>query len=305
MPIFYYLILMPLSKLPFWMLYGISDVVYYLMYYVFKYRRKVVHNNLSKSFPNLNKAEILKIEKKFFRHFCDLAVEAIKAFTISKKELDERFTHRNPELVQKYFDNNQHVTLVGGHYGNWELLAVSVVMHIPHRPIGLYTPLVNKFMNTKIMESRGKYGLWLNTYPEVQEMMKDPDHERLAVIFGADQCPRYKQKPYWMQFLNQETPVNFGTEKFARDNNTPVIYGVIHKLKRGHYEMEYKLICEDPKELPLGGITEAHTKLLEDNINNEPAFWLWTHKRWKRSKAEFERRAKEREALSAISGPSV
>lgn len=293
MPILYYLILMPFSKLPSSVFYGISDMTYYLLYYIFKYRRKVVRNNLSKSFPRLNKAELLKIEKEFFRHFCDLAVEAIKAFTISKKEIDLRFTHRNPELVNKYFDKGQHITIVGGHYGNWELYAVSVAMHMPYRPVGLYTPLVNKFMNAKIMESRSKYGLWLRTYAEVKEMITDPNHERLAVIFGADQCPRYKQKPYWVEFLNQETPVNFGAEKFARDNNTPVVYGVINKLKRGHYEIEYKLICEDPNELSVGQITEIHTKLLEDNINREPAYWLWTHKRWKRSKAEFDKRQKE------------
>jgi KDO2-lipid IV(A) lauroyltransferase len=295
MTIFYYLVLIPFSKLPSKLLYGISNMAYYLLYYIFRYRRKVVNSNLSKSFPKLNKSDILKIEKTFFRHFCDLSIEVIKAFTISKKELDVRFIHKNPEMVNKYFEKGQHLTIVGGHYGNWELYAVSVAMHMPFRPVGLYTPLVNKFMNTKILESRGKYGLWLKAYPEVKEMMTDPDHERIAVIFGADQCPRYKQNPHWMEFLNQETPVNFGAEKFARDNNTPVVYGVINRLKRGHYEFEYKLICEDPKELPIGGITEAHTKLLEETINKEPPYWLWTHKRWKRSKVEFERRAKERE----------
>ena len=291
MSILYYLVLIPFSKLPFSVLYRLSDIAYFLIFYVFKYRRKVVTNNIANSFPKLSEPERLKIVKKFFRHFCDLAVEAMKAFTISKEELNGRFKHRNPEIFQKYFDTNRHVTLVGGHYGNWELLAVSIAMHMPHRPVGLFTPLMNKFMNGKVIESRSKYGLWLRKYSEVKGMMTDRNHERLAVIFGADQCPRYDQRPYWMSFLNQETPVQFGTEKFARDNNTPVVYGVINKLKRGHYEIEYKLISENPKELPIGQITEIHTKLLEKNINAEPAFWLWSHKRWKRSKAEFERRA--------------
>ena len=165
-------------------------------------------------------------------------------------------------------------------------------MHMPYKPVGLYTVLGNKFMNGKIIESRSKYGLWLKTYFEVKKIIVDKNCQRLAVIFAADQCPRYAQKPYWVQFLNQETPVQFGAEKFARDNNTPVVYGVINRLKRGYYEIEYKLICEDPNELPFGEITEMHTQLLEDNINREPAYWLWSHKRWKRPKGEYERREK-------------
>jgi len=183
---------------------------------------------------------------------------------------------------------NQHVTLVGGHSGNWELFAVSVAMHLPHQPVALYSKLHNKFMNGKILESRSKYGLWMKSYSEVKEIMQSGDREKVGVIFGSDQCPKRSQKPYWMEFLNQETGVQFGTEKFARDYNTPVIYGVINKLKRGYYEVDYKLVCENPAELPLGQITEIHTKFLEEDILIDPGYWLWSHKRWKRKRADFD-----------------
>lgn len=292
MSIVFYLILNPFSKLPYSILYLISDFLYLLIYYAFKYRKKVVRDNLRNSFPHLIESRIIEIEKAFYKHFCDIIVESIKAFSISKEEIEKRFVHLNPELVEKYFKKGQHITIVGGHYGNWELYAVSVAMHMSFIPIGLYTPLANKFMNTKIMESRSKYGLWLKKYQEVKTLMKDENHERVAVIFGADQCPQYSQQPHWVDFLNQETGVQFGAEKFARDFNTPVLYGVINKLKRGYYVMEYKLICEDPNQLPIGQITEMHTKLLEDNINKEPAYWLWSHKRWKRKRIDFEKRQK-------------
>jgi KDO2-lipid IV(A) lauroyltransferase len=258
--------------------------------------------NIQNSFPEHTQQKQLLIEREFYRHFCDLVVESIKAFSISEKELRKRFIERNPDLFQKYFDNNQHVTLVGGHSGNWELFAVSVALHLPHQPVALYSALHNKFLNNIILESRSKFGLLMKSYAEVKVMVKASNARPLTVIFGSDQSPNIKQQPYWTEFLHQETGVQFGTEKFARDNNTPVIYGFIHKIKRGHYEMEYKLVCENPNELPLGAITEKHTRMLEEDIRKEPSYWLWTHKRWKRKKIDFinyEKEMREAEKLSA------
>lgn len=288
MRVVYYLIILPFSKLPSWVLYRISDVLYVVVYRLVGYRKQVVRTNIKNSFPELSQKTRLEIERTFYVHFCDLIIESLKAFTISKAEVRQRFVHRNPEIFEKYITSGQHVTLIGGHYGNWELLAVSVGMDVPHQPVALYTPLSNKYINEKIIKSRSKYGLWLRSYDQVKQLVKETTQSPVVVIFGSDQCPRLSQQPHWMEFLNQETGVQFGAEKFARDNNTPVIYGVIHRVKRGHYEMEYRLICDNPDELSHGEITTAHTKHLEKDIRNNPAFWLWTHKRWKRKKKDFD-----------------
>lgn len=287
MPLLYYLVLRPFSLLPSWILYGISNGLFFVVYHLVGYRKAVVRVNLQNSFPELSAKKRLDIEREFFVHFCDLIVESVKAFSISEFELDRRFTHRNPEIFQKFFDKGQHVTLVGGHNGNWELFAVSVARHLPHQPLALFTPLNNKFMNNKIMQSRSKFGLWMKSYEEAKQIVKD-ESKPVTFIFGSDQCPKHFQKPYFTEFLNQETAVQFGTEKFSRDNNTPVIYGFIHKVKRGYYEMEYKLVCENPGELQVGMISEMHTRMLEGDIKNEPSYWLWTHKRWKRKRKDFD-----------------
>ncbi|HRK53587.1 MAG TPA: lysophospholipid acyltransferase family protein [Cyclobacteriaceae bacterium] len=287
MPLLYYLVLRPFSLLPSWILYGISNGLFFVVYHLVGYRKAVVRANLQNSFPELSAKKRLDIEREFFVHFCDLIVESVKAFSISEFELDRRFTHRNPEIFQKFFDKGQHVTLVGGHNGNWELFAVSVARHLPHQPLALFTPLNNKFMNNKIMQSRSKFGLWMKSYEEAKQIVKD-ESKPVTFIFGSDQCPKHFQKPYFTEFLNQETAVQFGTEKFSRDNNTPVIYGFIHKVKRGYYEMEYKLVCENPGELQVGMISEMHTRMLEGDIKNEPSYWLWTHKRWKRKRKDFD-----------------
>jgi KDO2-lipid IV(A) lauroyltransferase len=246
MKIVYYLVIIPFSLLPSWALYRVSDLLYLVLYRMLGYRKKVVRTNIQNSFPELSTTEQMVIERKFYTHFCDLVIESVKGFTISRVEVQKRFTHRNPEIFDKFFERGQHITLVGGHYGNWELFAVSVGMHIPHLPIALYTRLANKFMNEKILKSRSKYGLQMANYKDIKQQIKIADQKPMMVIFGSDQCPKLSQQPYWTEFLNQETGVQFGAEKFARDYNTPVIYGVIHRVKRGHYEMEYRLICENP-----------------------------------------------------------
>lgn len=288
MRIFFYLIILPVSSLPAWFLYRISDVLYVVIYRLAGYRKKVVRNNIKNSFPSFSELECRQIERTFYVHFCDLIVESIKTFTISRAETEKRFTHRNPEIFDAFIQRGQHVALVGGHYGNWELFAVSIGMRIPHQPVALYTALSSVFMNNKILASRSRYGLWMRNYEQVKQIVKTETHVPVAVIFGSDQCPKLSQQPYWMEFLNQETGVQFGAEKFARDFNTPVIYGVIHRLKRGYYETEYRLVCEKPDAIPPGGITEMHTRFLEADIRANPPFWLWTHKRWKRKKRDFE-----------------
>jgi Kdo2-lipid IVA lauroyltransferase/acyltransferase len=285
--VLFYGIILPVSKLPYRILYGISDLLYFLLYRVAGYRTKVVRLNIKNSFPALSAAQCKEIERTFYRHLCDLIVESIKVFTITKEEIQRRFRHRNPELFDAYWQAGRTVALVGGHYGNWELFAVSIRMHIPHQPVALYTRLSNVFMNEKILASRSRFGLWMKNYDEVKALAGDSGQQPMAVIFGSDQCPNATQQPYWMEFLNQETGVQFGTEKFARDYNAVVIYGVIHRLERGHYETEYRLVCENPAELPVGKITERHTQFLERDINENPPYWLWTHKRWKRTRKDF------------------
>jgi KDO2-lipid IV(A) lauroyltransferase len=241
-----------------------------------------VHNNIRNSFPDKSDAEILRIEKEYFSHFCDLIVESVKAFTISDRQAQKRFTTPNPELPNKYFDLGKNVAVVGGHYGNWELYAITVAQQIKHKPVALYTTMTNKFFDQKMKTSRSRYGLNMHSLQRYRETGIDDFKEDLtATIFGSDQSPRKSQKAFWARFLNQDTAIQFGLEKFARTNNFPVIYGDIHKLKRGYYKVEYHLVCEDPSELPEGEITKTHTRMLEDIINDRPDYWLWSHRRWK------------------------
>jgi KDO2-lipid IV(A) lauroyltransferase len=280
----YYLVIIPISLLPFPVLYFISDFLYLLIYHIVGYRKRVVISNIQNSFPEKTEKDCIKISKLFYRHFCDLVVESLKAFTISERQVQKRVVCRHPELIDMYFEQNRSVIIAGGHYNNWELFAVAVDKIIKHDTVGIYTPLRNKFFDDKMRSTRSKYGLQMVATREVKRFFEENKHRLTATIFGVDQSPSNPKSAYWMTFLNQETGVQFGTEKFAKEYGYPVLYGRLNKVKRGHYELEFVLVTDNPGQMAYGEITEKVTRLLEKDIQAGPQYWLWTHRRWKQKR---------------------
>ena len=171
--------------------------------------------------------------------------------------------------------------MAGGHYNNWEAFGAACGMGLPFKCIALYKPLKNKWFDNKIRESRGRFGLVLCPIQATGKMFEDERSAVTATMFIMDQSPSNPTRCHWMTFLNQETGVSYGTEKFAKEYNQPVIYGRILKRKRGHYYFESELISENPRNEPEGKIVEELMKKLEEDIINAPEFWLWSHNRWK------------------------
>ena len=278
--IFYYILILPLSLLPYPLLYLISDIIFLIMYRVIGYRKEVVLANLRNSFPNKSKQELKKIMSDFYRHLCDIIMESVKGFTISEKQLRKRLIIKNPEFSNYFADRGQSIIFVGGHYNNWEICAQAFAMYSNHKCIGIYKPLSNAFINNKIYTSRSKYGMHLISMKQTKKSFEE-GNEAKAIVFGSDQNPANPKRAHWLQFLNQDTSVLFGVEKYAKEYNWPVVFVSISKVKRGYYDVEYSLITDKPKEQPHGKITEDFTKRLEQDIINQPQYWLWSHKRWK------------------------
>ncbi len=283
-PILYYLVIIPLSLLPFPVLYAISDFLFVIFYYVSGYRKKVVLQNIRNSFPEKSGKEHYAICKKFYMHFSDLVVESIKTFTISEKQVLKRFFVLNPEIIDKYFEQKRSVFIAGGHFNNWELLAVGIDKWVKHKTVGIYTPLSNKYFDGKMQLTRSKYGLKMISTRSVKRFLDSNPNELTATIFAIDQSPSNPNSAYWMTFLNQETAVLYGVEKYAKEYNYPVVYGIINKVKRGHYNLELVDVTASPRETAYGEIIEKTQHLLEIDIRKNPEYWLWTHKRWKHKK---------------------
>lgn len=279
----YYLFVYPLSKLPLSILYLFSSFISVILIYVFPYRKKIILKNIERSFPELTIQQQKQVARNFYRHFADLLIEGVKNLTISKKELQKRMFVKNPELMQKLFENGKNVILVSGHYNNWEWLISAQNFLFPHQAFGIGMPMTSKFWDQKVNRQRERFGMKVvhaKNYKAVIETFKE---KPIAILNLSDQAPPDAKKSYWTTFLNQPTPVLFGTEFMANEYDFSVVFFVVRKRKRGYYELELNLITDNSKELKYGEITEAHTLLLEKEIIQHPEFWLWSHKRWKRA----------------------
>ncbi len=266
------------------LLYRISDMLYYLLYYVIRYRRKVVESNLKKSFPEKSENDLKNIEKQFYRNLCDIIVENIKLHRLSEAEIVQCCVFKNMEILYDYFEQGKSVIAAIGHCGNWELAGLGTSIQMRHRCFSFYKPLKNQSLDLWQRKLRAKFGMELIPITHARKMLKEACTQPNLYIFITDQTPSNAKNSHWMQFLNQDTPVFKGAEKVARMLNAPVVFADIQRTKRGHYTITVELLHENPASTAEGELTTLHTRALEKSIRAQPDNWLWSHRRWKKVK---------------------
>lgn len=279
--ILFYVILKPFSYLPLGFLYFISRIIAFLTYYLVRYRRKVVARNLAAAFPDKDEDELRKIEKEFYKHFCDFIMESIKSISISERALRRRTKIKNPELLEKYYAENRNIIVTCGHFSNWEFYSLTLPKSTKYKTYSVYQPLKNKFYDDILYKSRTRNGMGLIKTKEVLPFFSQAKNEKRLVIMVNDQSPSKPDSAHWNVFLHQATGWNIGPEKLARKYNYVVLFGYARQIKRGYYEVEFSVISENPKVMPEGSITNTYAKILEELVEENPGFWLWSHKRWK------------------------
>ena len=282
--ILYYCVVYPLSLLPLWILYRISDLMFLLFMSILPYRKKVVQSNIKKSFPDLSPRDQAVLVRGFYRHFSDLLIESIKNLSISKEELLRRMKVVNPEVLQELEEKGKSVLFVSGHFNNWEWFITSQALLVPFESYGIGMPLSNGFWDKKLTERRQRFGLTVVNAQNYKEMFQQ--EKAVSVLVLTDQAPADGRKSYWMEFLQQPTPILFGVEQMANEFDLNVVYFQLKKVKRGFYEIEFQLLTSEPRSLSYGQLTEQHVRLLEQSILDQPCHWLWSHKRWKREVPE-------------------
>jgi KDO2-lipid IV(A) lauroyltransferase len=273
--------------MPFFILYRLSDGVYFILYYLLGYRKKVVLANLRNSFPEKNEEEIHLICKKYYHHLCDLFLETIKTLTISRKGL-VKHSPLSPEAIKLFdrlADQQKSIIVVMGHQGNWEWAGNAFSVLCKQQLYVIYHPLSNKFFNGLMHQIRTRFDAktiaMRETFKEM--LVSKRSGETSATAFIADQTPP-PESAYWTQFLNQDTPVFRGTELIAKKLNYPIVYASVKKINRGYYIVNAEMLEEHPGQTPEGQISELHTRKLEKNILEQPETWLWSHRRWKHKK---------------------
>ena len=275
-----------LSSLPMRLLYLLSDFLYILIYYVFGYRKKVVFENIGLSFPELSASERTQMVKKFYHHFLDLMVESIKAFTISKKEIQKRYVYKNPELVNKYAAEGKSIAMVGAHLANWEW-SIAMALSVKINCFGAYTRLGNKYFDRVMLKTRQRFGfIGYPTTNTIKNMQKNfADGVQGLYLLLSDQSPQLPKTFFWHEFLGVKVPIHTGAESLAKRFDMVVINYHITKVKRGHFEVEFELVTDKPQEFEDYKITEKYLKITERNIKLQPECYLWSHRRFKHRNA--------------------
>ncbi len=268
-----------IASLPFWALYSVSDVFYYL-FRLSGYRRKVVVQNLRNSFPDKSEKEIQQLCREYFRYLCDLTLETFKTLTMTEQEARDRCTLIFPDWLKEFANQKQSMLLVLGHYGNWEWGGPGFTLHsgIPLNVI--YRPLSNPYFEKMMTGMRTKFGTRITPAKNTLREMVSLRNQHMAFAFIADQAATI-ENGHWMEFLHQDTSVYTGPEKLAVKFNYPVVFMNIKRLRRGFYEVAPELLFAHPKETQPDQITETFTRRLEQEIRKDPVIWLWSHRRWK------------------------
>lgn len=261
-----------------------SDILYIIVYHLVRYRLKVTRTNLRNAYPDRSRAQLRELEKAYYRHISDLFIEGIHNLYASPRSILRRYHFVNRELVNHYYEKGQSVILLSSHYNNWEYMITSLNFQIRLHAVGVGKPLNDRFVASYITRRRSRFGTQIVDQTDVRKTMAyyHQHHVPCAYMMLSDQSPSNEHKSYWTTFLHQETPFLYGAEYFARLYDLPVLYYEVTKIRRGHYQVQFSTLCEQPSQVPQYTITSRYVQLLTATINAAPQYWLWSHKRWKR-----------------------
>jgi KDO2-lipid IV(A) lauroyltransferase len=255
-------------------------VLFLVLYYIIGYRKKITATNLRNAFPEKSDAEIQTIIIKYYRHLCDIILETFKLLGMRRSELNKRCRIINYELYFDILSGQRSIIVALGHQGNWEWLGAATATRGDGPLQVIYKPLSNPYFDRLMKKIRSRFGATPIPDKDVLRQMIATKGSLSTTAFISDQTPP-PDHAFWINFLNQDTPVFIGTEKLARRLNYPVLFAAMRKVKRGYYEVEVLRVCDEPAESDPGSITTAHTRLLEEQIIKQPETWLWSHRRWK------------------------
>lgn len=272
------------SLLPFWLLYRVSDFFYFFLYHVVGYRKKVVRENLKNSFPEKTQTELREIERRYYHYLADYMMESMKMMRLTKEEMLKRMKFHGIDLYLRLIEEHGGIVVAMPHYANFEwTLGMKILMKPEDVAVQVYKPLRNKYMDKMFQNIRSRFGGYnVAKHSAVRETVRlKRDGKKMVLALIADQAPSWSDVAYWTTFLNQDTDFMNGSERFAKLLNFPMMYCDIKKTKRGYCEATFELMSDKPKETADGELTEMFVRRVEQTILRDPAYWLWSHKRWK------------------------
>ena len=278
-----------ISRLPLGVLYVLADLCFPVLYYVARYRRKVVTENLNNAFPELSPRERRQIRRRFYRWFCDYVVETLKLLSISRQEMMRRMVIEGVDEMERSLEKKPFVFIFLGHYCNWEWVSSIPLWYQKEDSHGaqLYRPLKNKAFDGLFLEMRSRFGSEnISKYEALRHILQlRRDGKKTCIGFISDQTPGWNSIHDWVDFLHQDTPVFTGTERIAKKVDAAIFFADIRRVRRGYYHLVLRRMTDEPKDFPDYALTEQYMRELEQIIRRQPHLWLWSHRRWKHRRA--------------------
>lgn len=288
---FYLLVFGALARLPLSWLFVLSDGLCWVMLHVWHYRRRVVRENLLRVFPDRTDAERHEIEVAYYHHLCDLVFEIIKLIHISDEEMARRVEPHGVELVEECARQGVPCFILFGHNGNWEWAEQMYKFCTESLTFcQVYHPLRNKAFDKLILHLRKRFDSI--SIPQKQvlrtvlRLRREP--KPFLVAFNSDQHPNSAVQEHWTTFLGQDSAYNTGAEEIGRKIGARFIFMDFEQPRRGYYRISLHKI--EPAEGEQFPYTISYLRMLETSILRQPELWLWSHRRWRLSREEYNRR---------------
>ncbi len=277
---FVYGLLWMISLLPFAVLYFISDFIFLLVYYIFRYRKNLVLANLALAFPEKTEKERTRIAKKFYRNLIDTNIETIKMLSTRTATINKHF-RANWELVNQYCHSGKSIQLHLGHNFNWEWFLDVFPLNIQTKCLIVYRPLSSKIFEKIIYKLRSRSGNILLPTKTMKESFMPHRNSQYMLVLAVDQNPSKINNALWFPFFGKPAPFVPGPAKNAVKKDLVAVFAFIHKIKRGYYELVFSLAEENASVSTEQKLTGKFVTYLEDVTRKYPEMWLWSHRRWR------------------------
>ncbi len=273
------------SRLPFWLLYIISDMMAFFAEHILQYRKAVILKNLQNSFPDKSKKELQKIKSRYYKNLTDVALESFKLLSISKIEFTKRMKILNVEKVNNLYDKKISVIATTSHLCNWEWMLAICAVHFKPSIDAVYQQIQNTFFDNLMLRIRSRFGsIPVEKKQVFRESLKKRNIPHVIALVADQSPPVHDEQVIWAPFMNQDTVFYSGMARLAKSFKWPIVFGEMRRLRRGYYEMEFKDICNSPEEYRDDQIINMYAEMVEASIRENPESWLWSHNRWKREK---------------------
>jgi Kdo2-lipid IVA lauroyltransferase/acyltransferase len=268
----------------------LADLLGWLAFRVFPYREHVVHENLSKAFPELDEAGIRDIMRGYYQGFAQMLVELLKTTSMPAEQIKQRVRIANLEKVQSYLAGGKSVLLVAAHQCNWEWMLLGLSLELGYPLDAAYKPLVDSWAEREMKKLRSRFGCRLIPAKEILADIIKRGKVVRAIAMVADQEPTTSEHKHWTRFLNRDTAFYMGPEQISRATRFPVFFTQMRRLKRGYYEISFQPLSTPEEKLPPGELTERYARMVEAQIQASRPDWPWSHRRWKLKKSVYNKK---------------